>query len=102
MMDSCRNFPELRSDLLHQAQWRTGLERLPASAYIGFLHINAAPILDSLMPINQQAIEQVNAADLMLGMYQTDEYGACDCQIQLEGLVKHSHCCIRKQFVQML
>ena len=55
----CRSFRELRSDLMRQAQWRAGLDKLPTSTCIAILHIDAAPLKDSLMPVGQQAIEQV-------------------------------------------
>ena len=55
----CRSFQELRSDLVRQAQWRAGLDKLPTSVCVAILHIDAAPLKDSLMPISQQAIEQV-------------------------------------------
>jgi hypothetical protein len=56
---TCRSFSELRSDLQQQVQWRTALEQLPASTRIGFLHIDAEPLKEALMPVTQQAIEQV-------------------------------------------
>ena len=56
-----RSFPNLRSDLQQQAQWRAALERLPASTRIGFLHLDAAPLKEALMPVTQQAIEQVRS-----------------------------------------
>ena len=55
----CRSFEELRGDLVQQAQWRAGLDKLPTSTCIAILHIDAAPLKDSLMPASQQAIEQV-------------------------------------------
>ena len=55
----CRSFQELRSVLVQQAQWRAGLDKLPISTCIAILHIDAAPLKDSLMPVSQQAIEQV-------------------------------------------
>ena len=55
----CRSFEELRGDLVQQAQWQAGLDKLPTSTCIAILHIDAAPLKDSLMPASQQAIEQV-------------------------------------------
>ena len=60
----CRSFQELRSDLVRQAQWRAGLDKLPTSVCVAILHIDAAPLKDSLMPISQQAIEQVQRHSL--------------------------------------
>ena len=57
--DSHRAFVELRSDLEQQARWRTGLEGLSTSTHIAFLHIDAGPLKDSLMPVIQHATEQV-------------------------------------------
>lgn len=52
---------ELRSELEQQSGWRAGLDSLPTSTHIGFLHIDAAPLKESLMPVTERAIEQVLA-----------------------------------------
>ena len=53
---------ELRSDLDQQTRWRTGLEGLSTSTHISFLHIDAAPLKEALMPVTQHATEQVLAS----------------------------------------
>ena len=70
-----RTFMELRFDLEQQTRWRTGLEDLSTSTHIGFLHIDAAPLKESLMPVTQHATEQV------LDLNQLDSTVPCDTSV---------------------
>lgn len=67
-MSNRRSFAELRCDLEQQAKWRMGLDRLPASTCVDFLHMDITPLKESLLPVSQQAFKQVVHAH---------QHGAC-------------------------